>query len=60
MARPLLFLDVDGVPSPIGPGCPVGFIEHHLFPGEAPVRISPAHRTWINAGLAGETKIRSL
>jgi len=47
MVRPVLFLDVDGVINPFGAACPAGFTEHHLFPGEEPVRINPEHGIWI-------------
>lgn len=44
MTRPLLLLDIDGVLNPYGtPNPPVGFTEHHLFAGEEPVRVDPAH-----------------
>lgn len=52
MGRPVLFLDVDGVLNPFGPHCPAGFTEHDLFPGEEPVRVNPAHGTWITELLA--------
>ncbi|MGW3853323.1 HAD domain-containing protein [Micromonospora arida] len=48
MDRPLLLLDVDGVLNPYGtPQPPSGYTEHHLFPGEEPVRINPDHGAWI-------------
>ena len=47
MSRPLLFLDVDGVLNPFGAGCPPGYTEHELFPGEEPVRVNPVHGTWV-------------
>jgi hypothetical protein len=48
VTRPLLLLDVDGVLSPYGtPLPPAGYTEHHLFPGEEPVRVNPAHGAWI-------------
>lgn len=41
-------LDVDGVLNPFGPPHPpVGFSDHHLFRGEDPVRVNPAHGAWI-------------
>jgi len=50
MTRPLLLLDIDGVLNPYGtPAPPAGFAEHHLFPGEEPVRVNPDHGTWITA-----------
>src|SRR2546423_14026266 len=50
MTRPLLLLDIDGVLNPYGtPDPPTGFTEHHLFPGEEPIRINPAHGAWITA-----------
>ncbi|SCL31398.1 hypothetical protein GA0074692_3105 [Micromonospora pallida] len=53
MTRPLLLLDIDGVLNPYGaPDPPVGFTDHHLFPGEAPIRVNPAHGAWLSA--AGE------
>ena len=49
MPRPVLLLDVDGVLNPHGTvKCPKGFTEYDLFPGEEPVRLSPAHGEWIN------------
>lgn len=48
VARPVLFLDVDGVLNPYGTTeCPEGFTEHDLFPGEEPVRLCPAHGAWV-------------
>lgn len=48
MDRPLLLLDVDGVLNPYGtPQPPPGYTEHHMFPGEEPVRVNPAHGSWI-------------
>lgn len=47
MTRPLLMLDVDGVLNPFDGPCPPGFTEHDLFPGEEPIRVNPAHGTWI-------------
>jgi hypothetical protein len=48
VTRPLLLLDVDGVINPYGtPLPPAGYGEHHLFPGEEPVRVNPAHGAWI-------------
>jgi hypothetical protein len=49
MPRPALLLDVDGVLNPYGTAkCPAGFTEYDLFPGEAPVRLCPAHGEWIS------------
>lgn len=45
--RPVLLLDVDGVVNPYDGGCPPGYAEHDLFPGEEPVRINPDHGRWI-------------
>lgn len=51
-ARPLLFLDVDGVLNPF-PGCPPGYREHALFgEGSEPVRLAEAHGEWLRE-LAG-------
>jgi hypothetical protein len=45
---PLLLLDVDGVLNPFAaPACPAGYTEHHFFPGEEPVRLCPAHGSWL-------------
>ena len=42
--RPLLLVDVDGVLSPYAAeSCPRGYVEHHLFPGEVPVRLCNDH-----------------
>jgi hypothetical protein len=49
MRRPLLFLDVDGVLNPYGAiRDPARFTAHHLFPGEEPVLIDPAHGALID------------
>lgn len=46
--KPLLLLDVDGVLNPYAAdNCPEGFEEHHLFPGEEPVRLCRQHGRWI-------------
>jgi HAD domain in Swiss Army Knife RNA repair proteins len=48
MRRPLLLLDVDGVLNPFAaPACPPGYTEHDFFPGEEPVRLCHAHRSWL-------------
>jgi len=45
---PLLLLDVDGVLNPYAASdCPVGYDEHEFFPGEEPVRLCPAHGSWL-------------
>jgi hypothetical protein len=47
--RPLLLLDVDGVLNPFAtPACPAGYAEHDFFPGEEPVRLCPAHGSWLH------------
>ncbi len=47
MARPLLFLDVDGVLNPF-PDCPDGFTEYDFFPeDDEPVRLAAVHRHWL-------------
>ena len=34
--------------TPYGPPDPsVGFTDHHLFPGAEPIRVDPAHGTWL-------------
>ncbi|GAB3486232.1 HAD domain-containing protein [Nocardiopsis coralliicola] len=49
-ARPLLFLDVDGVLNPFAArGCPDGYREYGFFPDEEPVRLSAVHGTWLAA-----------
>ncbi|WP_030490616.1 HAD domain-containing protein [Micromonospora chokoriensis] len=53
MDRPLLLLDVDGVLNPYGTSQPpAGYAEHHLFPGEDPVRVNPTHGAWISEASA--------
>lgn len=45
---PLLLLDVDGVLNPFAaPACPPGYQEYEFFPGEEPIRLSAAHRIWL-------------
>jgi hypothetical protein len=52
-ARPLLFLDVDGVLSPF-PDCPEGYREYAFFPeNEEPVRLAEIHGTWLRELAAG-------
>jgi len=48
-ARPLLFLDVDGVLNTYGTvSPPPGFIDHDLFPeDDEPVRLNPGHGPWL-------------
>jgi hypothetical protein len=47
--RPLLFVDVDGVLNPYAAlTCPDGYLEHHLFPGEEPVRLRTDHGPWFH------------
>ena len=44
--RPLLLLD--GVLNPYrAASCPVGYVEHHIFAGEEPVRLCSGHGAWI-------------
>ena len=51
--RPLLFVDVDGVLNPYAAAaCPDGYVEHHLFPGQEPVRLCAGHGPWFHE-LAG-------
>jgi hypothetical protein len=46
-AKPLLFMDVDGVLNPF-PSTPDGFDEFAFFPGEdEPVRLTPVHGEWL-------------
>jgi hypothetical protein len=45
---PVLVLDIDGVLNPYAAKvCPPGYVEHALFLGEEPVRLCPAHGSWI-------------
>ena len=45
---PLLLFDVDGVLNPYAaPGCPPGYTEHELFPGEEAVLVCAAHGEWL-------------
>jgi hypothetical protein len=45
---PLLLLDIDGVLNPFAaPACPPGYTQHDIFPGEKPVRLYPAHGSWL-------------
>jgi hypothetical protein len=45
---PLVLVDVDGVLNPFAaPACPPGYTEHDFFPGEEPVRMCPAHGSWL-------------
>ncbi len=47
MARPLLFLDVDGVPNPY-PDTPAGYAEYRFFPEDGePVRLCAGHAAWL-------------
>ena len=48
MARPVLFVDIDGVLNPYAGGCPDGFVEHRLFPQDDPVRVCAAHGAWLH------------
>jgi hypothetical protein len=44
----LLLLDIDGVLNPYGVSEPsAGYSDHHLFPGEEPVRVNPLHGAWL-------------
>ena len=39
---------MDGVLNPYAAaGCPPGYAEHELFPGEEPVRVCAAHGRWL-------------
>lgn len=46
-SQPPLFVDIDGVLNPYGVERPPGFIEHDLFPGEAPIRVCAEHGVWL-------------
>jgi len=44
----LLLLDIDGVLTPYGVAePPAGYADHHLFPGEEPVRVNVQHGMWL-------------
>jgi hypothetical protein len=45
-ARPLLYLDVDGVLNPLGPSDPARFVRHETGDGPA-VRLHPEHGDWL-------------
>lgn len=45
---PVLLIDIDGVLNPYAADlCPAGFVEHDLFPGEAPIRVCARHGQWL-------------
>lgn len=44
----MLLLDIDGVLNPYGgEHPPPGYADHHVFPGEEPIRVNPLHGVWI-------------
>ena len=48
LAKPILFVDIDGVLNPFAGACPEGFREVDLLPDDdEPVRICPLHAAWL-------------